>query len=181
MTRQDFTPLDRNSIFESLLFLLPEQWDWTSDLHKTVHVLVIAENNFRFYEIGNIRIVVYSSRDEPRAGHCVSSTRNEHHIDLQPIEILSPLLDISLNYRHRPKGVNVLKSEILHDFVVPMISFVQEFFTESVWIVAGRIVFELYRRLPLLTRCEIRIITVIKSLLTESLFNAVHVFDYVFR
>jgi hypothetical protein len=67
---------------QPFLLLLPKKWNTASNLYQTIKMLVICKNKFTFNEISNIWIIINSSRNEPSSGHGMTSSGDEHQIDL---------------------------------------------------------------------------------------------------
>jgi hypothetical protein len=68
------------------------------------------------------------------------------------------LLDKSLDQWHRPEGINVLKSEILGDLAIPVISGIHVLISKCVAIVDAKGLFKFYIGLSLLARCDVCVI-----------------------
>jgi len=163
MCCQLLTSFDWNMADESFLFLFPEQRNASSDLNETVQMLIVSKNELTFNEVGYIWIIINTSRDKSSAGMSMPSTWDQHNIYFLSIEYLRFLLNISLNYWNRPKWINILKIEILYNFVIPLITLVKRFVI-------------LYGSLSLLAARDVSVIRVVKSLFLQYLFYSVNVF-----
>jgi len=126
--------------------------------------LLVCNDQLRFNKISNIWIIIYSSWYEPCSRHCMSSSWYYHYFNFISIKYLSLLFNVALYYRNGPKWVNILKFEILSDFVVPQISIIEKLFSKLVWIIFTRRELKLYCSLSLLATRYVCMITIIKAL-----------------
>lgn len=86
------------------------------------------------------------------------------------------LLDVALDDGHRPEWVHVLESKVLHDLVVPHISFVQVLLSELVGVILSGVELELDLILPLQVARNVCVVAVVKALLLQDLLDAEDVF-----
>jgi hypothetical protein len=87
-----------------------------------------------------------------------------HYLYFLFIEHLRFLFYVALYYWNRPKWIDILKFEVLSDFVVPQISFIEKLFSKLIWIIFSGRILKLDSGLPLLTTCYVRMVTIIKAL-----------------
>lgn len=144
-----------NNVIQTFLLLLPKQRDTSSNLTKTIKVLVVCYYDFTLDEVGHIRVVVYTSCNESGTCHCMSPSRNEHDIKLLVIEILSSLFNIPLNDWDCPECIDVLESEVLNDLLIPLVSFVHKLIPESIGVVQTWFILKFNISLSLLATCDI--------------------------
>ena len=154
----------RYNILDILLFLLPKKRDASSDLEKTIKMLLVGDYQFRLNKICHIWIIIDSSWYESCSCHRVSSSWYYHYLNLISVKCLCFLFYVALYYWNGPEWVNILKFEILGDFVVPQISIIKKLFSKLIGIIFSGSVLKLNSGLPLLAASYVRMITVVKAL-----------------
>lgn len=113
-------------------------------------MLIVSDYQFTLHKVGHVRVIVDASRNEPGSSHRVSTARNQHDIYLLSLELQSLLLNKPLNQWHRPEGVNVLKSEILGDLAIPVISRIHVLISERIAVIDAKGLLKFYIGLSLL-------------------------------
>jgi len=101
-------------------------------------VLIVGDNQLALHKVGHVRVIVDASRNEPGSCHSVSTARNQHDIYLLSLKLQSLLLNKPLDQWHRPEGVNVLKSEILGDLTIPVISRIHVLISERIAVIDAK-------------------------------------------
>lgn len=127
-------------------------------------MLLICYNKLRLNKVCHIRIIIYSSWNKSSTCHCMSPSWNYHYLYFLSIKHLCFLFNVALYYWNCPKGINILKFEILCNFIVPQIPFIEKLFSKLIWIIPSRWILKLNCGLPLLTACNIRMIAIIEAL-----------------
>ena len=127
-------------------------------------MLLVSNYQLRLNEIGYIWIIIDSSWYKSRSSHRMPPSRYYHYLYFLFIERLRFLFYVALYYWNRPKWIDILKFEVLSDFVVPQISFIEKLFSKLIWIIFSGRILKLDSCLPLLTTCYVRMVTIIKAL-----------------
>lgn len=169
------TPLNRYVIDESLLLLLPEQRNASTNLNHAEQFVVVCNDQLRLNEVGDVRVVVDASCDEPCACSQLSAARYEHDFELLAFEFELFLLDVALDDWDGPEWVNVLETKILRDLIVPQISLIQILLPEFVRTVFVGLELELHLVLPLKVARDVGVVAVVEALLFKNLLDSKNV------
>jgi hypothetical protein len=89
---------------------------------------------------------------------------NNHDLNFFSIKHLRFLFNVTLYYRNCPEWIYILIFEILCYLIVPQIPFIEKLFSKLIWIIPSRWILKLNCSLSLLATCNIRMITIIKTL-----------------
>ena len=96
-----------------------------------------------------------------------------------PLKTCSLLLDIALDDRNRPKRINVLILKVPDDPVIKLIALVHKLISLPIGVIFPLLKF--HCGLSLLATCHIGVITIIKALVLQNIFDSIDEFDKLQR
>ena len=74
-------------IDQSLLLLLPEEWDAAADLKHAEKFIVVSDDELRLDEVGDVGIVVDASHHEAGAGPELTAAGYQHDLDWLALKV----------------------------------------------------------------------------------------------